>query len=67
MTDISINYARCFGTPSGRAVLDHLRKITVERTLGPNATDNELRWAESQRALVRQIETQIARGRGDKS
>ena len=67
MTDISINYARCFGTPSGRAVLDHLRKITVERTLGPNATDNELRWAESQGALVRQIETQIARGRGDKS
>ena len=67
MTDISINYARCFGTPSGRAVLDHLRKITDERTLGPNATDNELRWAESQRALVRQIETQIARGRGDKS
>lgn len=67
MTDISLNYARCFGTPSGRAVLDHLRKITVERILGPNTSDNELRWAESQRALVRQIESQIARGRGDKS
>ena len=67
MTDISLNYARCFGTPSGRAVLDHLRKITIERTLGANASDGELRWVESQRALVRQIESQIARGRGDKS
>lgn len=67
MTDISLNYARCFGTPSGRAVLDHLRKITIERTLGANASDGELRWAESQRALVRQIESQIARGRGGKS
>ena len=67
MTDISLNYARCFGTPSGRAVLDHLRKITIERTLGANASDGELHWAESQRALVRQIESQIARGRGDKS
>lgn len=67
MTHIEHSYARCFGTPSGRVVLDHLRRITVERTLGPNASDNELRWAESQRALVRQIESQIARGRGDKS
>ena len=67
MTDISINYARCFGTPSGCAVLDHLRKITIERTLGPNASDNELRWAESQRALVRQIEAIVARGRGEHS
>ena len=67
MTDVSLNYARCFASAPGCAVLEHLRKITIERTLGPNATDNELRWAESQRALVRQIESQIARGRGDKS
>ena len=67
MTDIEISYARCFGTPSGTRVLDHLRMMTVGRTLGPNAADNELRWAESQRALVRQIETLVSRGRGDKS
>lgn len=65
MTDIEISYARCFGTPSGVRVLEHLGSITVGRTLGPNATDNELRWAESQRALVRQIETLVSRGRGD--
>lgn len=67
MTDIEISYARCFGTPCGVRVLEHLRSITIGRTLGPNATDNELRWAESQRALFRQIEALIARGRGDKS
>ena len=56
MTDLEKNYVRCFNTPSGRVVLEHLRKITVERTLGPNATDAELRWLESQRALYHQIE-----------
>ena len=67
MNEIELNYARCFSSASGQIVLSHLRKMTTERTLGSNATDNELRWAESQRALVRQIETLIARGRGDKS
>ena len=63
MTEIEKQYARTFGTDDGRAVLAHMRKITVERTLGPNATDNELRWAESNRAFVRQIEQMIARGK----
>ena len=65
MKNTEQNYARCFGTPSGQVVLEHLRKITIARTLGPNASDNELRWAESQRAFVRHIETMISRGRGD--
>jgi len=56
MTDTEKIFVRTFNTPSGVAVLEHLRKITVERTLGPNATDAELRWTEAQRALVRQIE-----------
>ena len=56
MTDIEKNFVRTFSTPSGMVVLEHLRKMTVERTLGPNASDAELRWIESQRALVRQIE-----------
>ena len=41
-----------------------MRKITIERILGQNATDNELRWAEANRAFVRQIESMIARGKG---
>ena len=56
MTDIEKNFVRTFSTPSGMVVLEHLRKMTVERTLGPNASDAELRWIEAQRALVRQIE-----------
>ncbi|MBR6751922.1 MAG: hypothetical protein IKL95_01470 [Alphaproteobacteria bacterium] len=52
-----------FQTPDGRAVLEHLRKITIERVLGQNATDNELRWSEANRAFVRQIESMIARGK----
>ena len=63
MQELEKQYARTFQTPSGKAVLQHLRKITIERTLGPNATDNDLRWAEANRAFVHQIESIIARGK----
>ena len=55
-------FARAFSGDAGRVVLGHLRKMTIERTLGPNASDSELRWAEAQRALVHQIETLVLRG-----
>lgn len=61
MQELEKQYARTFNTPSGRAVLQHMRKITIERILGPNATDTELRWMEANRAFVRQIESMIAR------
>ena len=41
----------------------HLRQITIERVLGANATDAELRGLEAQRALVHQIENLIERGK----
>ncbi|MFQ6760503.1 MAG: hypothetical protein ACLRFM_03855 [Alphaproteobacteria bacterium] len=63
MQEIEKQYARVFQTRDGRAVLEHMRKITIERVLGANATDNELRWMESARAFVRQIESMIARGK----
>lgn len=63
MTETEKNFARTFNTPSGRAVLEHLRRITVERVLGPNATDAELRGLEAQRALVHQIEQLSERGK----
>ena len=44
-------------------VLKHLRRITVERVLGPDATDAQLRGLEAQRALVHQIESMIERGK----
>ncbi len=63
MNDLEQNYARTFSTAAGAIVLQHLRRITIERVLGPNATDAELRGLESQRALVHQIENMIQRGK----
>lgn len=63
MKDIEQNYARTFSTAAGIAVLNHLRKITIERVLGPDATDAQLRGLEAQRALVHQIEIMIERGK----
>lgn len=65
MEKIAHEYARTFSGASGRAVIEHLRKITIERTLGPHATDAELRTLEGARALVHQIETLIERGRSN--
>lgn len=61
------NYTRCFSTAAGQAVLSHLRQITIGRVMGPNVSNDELRWLEAQRALVRHIETFIARGSGEVS
>lgn len=63
MQDLEQNYARCFGTAAGAAVLAHLRRVTIERTLGPNSTDAELRGLEAQRALVHQMENLARRGK----
>jgi hypothetical protein len=66
MNEVQKSFARCFTTASGAAVIDHLRSMTLDRTLGPNASDNDLRWLEAQRALVRQILSLVARGqKGD--
>lgn len=56
-TEIRQAFAKCFMSGEGRKVLSFLRKITVERSLGANATDNELRYLEGQRQLVKKIET----------
>lgn len=61
--EIEKNFTRCFSTTAGAAVLQHLRSITVERFLGANATEAELRTLEAQRALIHQIEILIERGK----
>jgi hypothetical protein len=63
MRDIELAYAKTFSSDSGAIVISHLRRITIERTLGANATDAELRTLEGARALVHQIESLILRGR----
>ena len=63
MKELEQNYTRTFSTASGAMVLQHLRRITVERVLGPDASDAQLRGLEAQRALVHQIESMIERGK----
>ena len=61
--DIAACFARCFGTGNGARVLAHLRGLTLDRALGPNATDAQLRHLEGQRALLCIILALVARGR----
>ena len=60
--DIAIAFARCFSSSDGRRVLDHLRRMTLERSLGPGASDAVLRHVEGQRHLVAQIFALVAQG-----
>ena len=62
MTEIEKQYARTFASNSGKQVLAHLRCLTIERVIGPNVSDDELRWWAAQNALVHQIENFIKRG-----
>lgn len=63
MQDIEKQYARTFATLSGKQVLIHLRSITLERIIGPNASNEDLRWWAAQNALVHQIEHLINKGK----
>ena len=62
MSELEKQYARTFVGNSGKQVLAHLRSITVERIMGPNVTNEELRWWAAQNALVHQIENLVKRG-----
>lgn len=62
MSEIEKQYARTFSSTSGKQVLAHLRQLTIERVIGPNVSDDELRWWAAQNALVHQIENIIKRG-----
>lgn len=65
MKKIELAYAKTFSTASGKIVLEHLRKMTIERFLGPNATESELRTLEGQRGFVHYIEQLIQRGQSN--
>lgn len=60
--DLPLAAARCFRGNDGRRLLDYLRSITIERTLGPGADDATLRHLEGQRQLVQHLTTLIDRG-----
>jgi len=62
---LALAFARCFGRPDGERVLEHLRTMTVEQSMGPAASDAMLRHLEGQRQLVTHIQGLIERGRGN--
>ena len=55
-------FARCFAGADGRIVLDHLRRVVLDRRLPPNASDAELRHLEGQRYAVAHIVAMVERG-----
>lgn len=57
-------FARCFGDGDGERVLACLDGLTLNRALGPDASDSVLRHLEGQRQLVGYIHSMIDRGRG---
>lgn len=61
--NIALAYAKCFATVEGKRVLQHLRTITINRTLGPSAPDSLLRHMEGQRQLVSYVAALVQRGR----
>lgn len=58
--------ARCLTGPDGETLIRHLRAVTLDRALGPDASDAALRHLEGQRQLVRGLLALIERGRHGK-
>lgn len=50
--DIARAFARCFATPDGRIVLEHLHQHSLFRVTDPNLCEAELRFLEGQRQTV---------------
>lgn len=59
---IATAFARLFCRPDGQRVLAHLKHITQERVLAPDAQNAELWFLEGQRALVALIIALINQG-----
>ncbi len=56
-------FARCFSGAEGDIVLDHLRRLILDRRCPPSASDAELRHLEGQRFAVAYIRQMVERGR----
>jgi hypothetical protein len=56
-------FAKSFAGRDGDRALAHLKSLTLDRHLGPEASDAQLRHLEGQRHLVSTILALVARGR----
>jgi hypothetical protein len=59
-TVISQNVAEVFSTPTGQAVLQYLKSITIQLVHGPSVSTESLRHLEGQRFIVALIDQRIA-------
>ena len=60
--DLCRAFAHCFAGADGRMVLEHLKRMILERRLPPNASDAELRHLEGQRHAVAYVVAMVERG-----
>ena len=60
--DLLNAYVRTFRSEAGLQVMKHLRAITTDRVIGPDASDALLRHLEGQRQLVNYIANLTERG-----
>lgn len=63
VAELALAFARCFSGRQGDRALAHLRRLTQERHLGPEAGEAALRHLEGQRQLVAYIASLVRRGR----
>lgn len=63
LAEVALAFARCFSGRQGDLALGHLRRLTQERHLGPEAGEAALRHLEGQRQLVAYIASLVQRGR----
>ena len=55
--EIRQTFAKCFSSREGRIVLSFLQRITLERYLGPECSNEQLRHLEGQRHIVSYIKS----------
>lgn len=65
--NISQNVAEVFSTPTGQAVLQYLKSITIQMVHGPDVTTEALRHLEGQRFIVALIDQRIAHAHRSKN
>jgi hypothetical protein len=62
-TELCRAFARSFAGNDGRLIVDHLKRLMLDRRLPPSATDAELRHLEGQRSAVAHVLAMVERGR----
>ncbi len=63
MKEIQHVMVRLSNTADGKKMLEHLKSRTLNRTLAPDASTNELWYLEGQRAMIAYLDNLIEQGK----